>query len=130
MATPGVNLDALANLQADKLRKLIESLQGLAASRTERTPTLATPQRPPIPATAVGEEEAILWEQVSIGHVLLPERPLTRPPPPHNPINKRTLEYQTNPLNNPPTPDSTVAEICSIHQRTDYSAAYPYIFDL
>ena len=44
MATPGVNLDALASLQEDELQKLIESLQGLAASRQEETtPT----QQPP-----------------------------------------------------------------------------------
>ena len=55
MATPGVNLDALENLQAYKLQKLIESLQGLAASRTEGTPTPTTPQGLPTPATAAGE---------------------------------------------------------------------------
>ena len=87
MNTPGVNLDALANLQADELKKLTESLKGLAASSKEGTPTPETPQRPPIPATGAGEEEVIGWEQVVTGHVPLPERPPTRPPPPHNPIN-------------------------------------------
>ena len=50
------NLDALANLQADELRKLIENLQGIAASRLDRTPTPTTPQRLPIPASAAGDE--------------------------------------------------------------------------
>ena len=43
MATPGVKLDALENLQADYLRNLIKSLQGLATSRTEGSPTPTTP---------------------------------------------------------------------------------------
>ena len=111
MATPGLRLDALANLQAGELKKLIESLQGLAASRIEGTPTLTTPQRPPIPDTAAGEEEAIMWEQVGTGHFPLPESPPTRPPPHHNPNNERTLEDQT--INNPPKTNSTLAEICS-----------------
>ena len=128
MATPGANLDALANLQADELRKIIESPQGMAASRTEGTPTPTTPQRPPVPAKATGEEEAILREQVGTGHVPLPERPPTRPPPPQNPNNERTLEDQT--INNPPKPESTLAEICSRQQRKNALAAYPTIFDL
>ena len=33
MATAGMNLDAIASLQADELQKLIKSLQGLAVSR-------------------------------------------------------------------------------------------------
>ena len=58
MATPGMNLDALFSLQADELQKLIESLQGLAASRQEE----ATPTRQPrIPDSAPEEEEAIRW---------------------------------------------------------------------
>ena len=81
MATPGVNLDALANLQADDLRKIIESLQCLAASRTEVAPTQTTPRLPPTPTTAAGGEEAILWEQVGTVPVPLPYRPPTRPPP-------------------------------------------------
>ena len=53
MATPGMNIDALASLQADELRKLIKSLQGLAASRQEEAiPT----QQPPIPTSAPEEE--------------------------------------------------------------------------
>ena len=128
MATPGMNLDALANLQEDELRNIIESLQGLAASRTEGTPTPTISQLPPTPATSVGEEEAILWEKVGTGHVPLPERPPTRPPPPHDPTNERTLEDQT--IKNPPKPDSTLLEICSRQQRTNSLAAYPAIFDL
>ena len=54
MNTPGVNLDALANLQADELRKLIESQKGLASYRTEGAPKPTTPQRPPTPATTAG----------------------------------------------------------------------------
>ena len=59
MATTGANLEALANLQADKLQKIIKSLQGIVAARTgTNTPT--TPQPPHIPAATTGEEEAIL----------------------------------------------------------------------
>ena len=130
MATPGVNLDALSNLQVDKTRKLIQSLQGLAASRTDGTPTPTTPQCPPIPAAAAGEEELILWEQVGTGHVPLSERPPARPPPHHNPINERTLEDQTNPPSNLPTPDSSFIDICIRQQRTNSFSAYPAIFDL
>ena len=54
MATSSVNLDALANLQADELRKIIEILQSLAASRTEVATTPTTPRRPPTPSTAAG----------------------------------------------------------------------------
>ena len=62
-ATPGAKLQALANLQADKLQKLIEILQGIAAARTgTNTPT--APQPPHIPVATTGEEEVILWEQV------------------------------------------------------------------
>ena len=128
MATPGANLDALANLQADELRKIIESPQGMAASRTEGTPTPTTPQRPPTPDTAAGEEEAIMWEQVGTSHVPLLVRPPTRHLPPHEPTNERTLEDQT--IKNPPKPNSTLVEICSKQRRTNSLAAYPAIFDL
>ena len=107
MDTPGVNLDALANLQADETRKLIESLQGLAASRTEGAPTPTTPRRPPAPTAAAGEEEAIMWEQVGTCPVLLPDRQPTRPPA----TNEQTLEDRT--LNNMPNPDAAFADICS-----------------
>ena len=123
MATPGVNMDALANLQADELRKLIESLQDLAASRTEKTPTPTAPQPPPIPATAAGEEELILWEQVGTGHFPLLEGPPTIPPPPHNPINEWTIDNLENPLNNLPTPDSAFVDIFSRQQRENSLAA-------
>ena len=84
MATPGMNLDALSSLQADELRKLIESIQGLAASRQEET----TPTRqPPVHASATSEEEAIRWEQVGTGKVPVTEAPHTRPSPTHDPIN-------------------------------------------
>ena len=56
MATLGVNLEALANLQEDDLRKLIESLQGLAAASTWDDTTPTAPQTPHIPATTAGEE--------------------------------------------------------------------------
>ena len=115
MATPGVNLDALANLQTDELRNLIESLQGLSASRTEENPTLTAPQPPPIPVTAAGGKEAILWEQVSTGYVPLPKGPLTRPPPPHDPISKRIPDNLLKPPNHlcPSTPASTFTDVCS-----------------
>ena len=37
MSTPGANLEELANLQANELQKLIESLQGIAVARTGNT---------------------------------------------------------------------------------------------
>ena len=65
MATLGVNLEALASLPADELNKLIESLQGLAALRTDNEPhALPDPPQltaPHIPSTVAGEDEAILW---------------------------------------------------------------------
>ena len=60
MATPDVNIEALANLQEDELRKLIEILQGLVASRTGVNTAPTSPQPPRTPTTTVGEEEAIL----------------------------------------------------------------------
>ena len=124
MATPGVNLEALANLQADELIKLIEILQGLAASRTEGAPTPTTPRRPNTPTTSAGEEEAILWEQVGTGPVPLPDRPPVRPPP----TNKQTLEDRTR--NNLLNPDATFTDICRKQEKTNSLAAYPAIFDL
>ena len=59
MATPGANLKDLANIQADELHKIIDILQGLAASRTGTTST--APQPPQFPAETTVEEEAILW---------------------------------------------------------------------
>ena len=41
---PGINLEALASLQADELSKFIESLQGLAVERTA-----GEPPAPPTP---------------------------------------------------------------------------------
>ena len=58
MATPGMNLDALASLQADELQKLIESLQGIAAPRQEET---APTQPPLVHASTPEEEEEIMW---------------------------------------------------------------------
>ena len=44
MANAGMNLDSLESIQADDLRKLTESLQGLVAARQEgKTPTLQPP---------------------------------------------------------------------------------------
>ena len=84
MATPGSNLEALANLQANKLQKIIESLQDIAASRTGiNTPT--APQPPHIPTAKSVDEEAILWVKVSTGNVPPPEVPPIRPPPTHKP---------------------------------------------
>ena len=61
MANPGINLEALENFQTDDLRKLIESLQGLAAARTGDDAKPAVPNPPHIPVITAGEEEAILW---------------------------------------------------------------------
>ena len=47
MATPGASLEALKNLQADELEKLIERLQGIAVSRTGTTPTAPQPPHAP-----------------------------------------------------------------------------------
>ena len=61
MATAGMNMDALASLQADDIRNLTESLQGIAESRQEGiTPT----QQPPVHTSTTVEEEEIRWEQM------------------------------------------------------------------
>ena len=83
MATLGANLEALENIQADELQKLIESLKGISAARTGTIPT--APQPPHVPAATTGEEEAILWEQFSTGNVPPQEVPPTRPPPTNRP---------------------------------------------
>ena len=54
MATPGSNLEALANLQANKLQKTIESLQCIAEAR-KGTNTPTAPQHPHV-AAKTGEE--------------------------------------------------------------------------
>ena len=69
MATPSINLDALASLQTDYLQKLIEILQGIVASRQEEYPT----QQPPIPDSTLEEEEAIRWEHVGPDQVPIPK---------------------------------------------------------
>ena len=88
MATPSMNLDALASFQADELRKLIESLQGLAESRQGGTTPM---QQPPIHALTPAEEEAIRWEQVGTGRIPVTEATHTRSPPTHDHINTQTL---------------------------------------
>ena len=103
MATPGVNLESLANLQSDDLRKLIERPQGLVAARTGKETTPTAPQPPHTPATTAGEEEAILWEQVRTGHVPTPEVPPTRPPPPHDYTQGQTREELATPPRSPST---------------------------
>ena len=106
MPPPGMNLDALASLQEDEIRKLIESLQGLAASRQEETtPT----QKPPVHASAPEEEEAIRWGQLVTGQVPFTEAPHTRPPPTHDPINVQTLAVGKTPSDLfPPSQVSTL----------------------
>ena len=52
-ATGAMNLDAVAGLQADELKKLIESLQGLAAARQEPT------QQSPMQAETAPVEDEI-----------------------------------------------------------------------
>ena len=64
MATAGMNIDAIASLQADELQKLVESLQGLVASRQEGpTPT----QQPPGNTATKAAEEEIQWEKLGAG---------------------------------------------------------------
>ena len=53
MATPGANLESLANLQANELQNLIVSLQGIAAARTGTIPT--APQPPHVPSATTVE---------------------------------------------------------------------------
>ena len=132
MATPGVNLEALANLQADEIRKLIKSLQGLAAARTGKNTAPTAPQPPPIPATTVRQEEAILWEQVGTGNTSPPEVPPIRPPPPHNFTQGQKMDELANPSPPllPPKSASTFAETCSKQQRENSLDVYPVIFDL
>ena len=128
MATAGMNLDAIASLQADELQKLIKSLQGIAASRQEGpTPT----QQPPVHTLTTAAEEEIRWEQMGAGQLPVTEEPHTRPPPTHNPVSTQTLARE-NPQSDPcPPPQiAAFADVCSQQQRTDSVAAYPAIFDL
>ena len=109
MATAGMNMDALARLQADELRKLIEILQGLAASRQEgTTPT----QQPPVHTSTTVEEEEIRWEQMGTGRLPVTEAPHTRSPPTHDPVSAQTLAGE-NTLSDPcPPPQvATFAEV-------------------
>ena len=101
---------------------------GLAVCMQEET----TPTRqPPIPTSAPEEEEAIRWEQVGTEQVSITEAPHTRPPPSHEPINKRILAVANPPSNpRPLSPASMFAEVCSKQQRTNSLAAYSAIFDL
>ena len=44
MVTPGANIEALANIQADELQNIIKSLQGIATARMGmNTPTAPQP---------------------------------------------------------------------------------------
>ena len=128
MASTGMNLDALTSLQAGDLQKLIESLQGLAASWQEGlTPT----QQPPIHTPTTAEEEEIRWEQMGAGRLPVTEEAHTRPPPTHNPVSTQTLAGENPPSDPRPPPQvATFAEVYSQQQRTDSLAAYPFIFDL
>ena len=64
MATAGMNLDAIASLHTYELQKLIESLQGLAASSQEGpTPTRQLPDN----TSTTAAEEEIRWEQLGAG---------------------------------------------------------------
>ena len=128
MATAGMKLDALASLQADELRKLIKSLQRLAASMQEGT----TPKRhPPVHTSTTAEEEEIRWEQMVAGRLPVTEDPHTRPPPTHDPISTQTLAGENTTSYSRPSPQvATFSEVFSQQQRTDSLSAYPAIFDL
>ena len=91
MATLGANLKAMANLQANEFQKIIKSLQVIAEARTVMN-TLTAPQPPHIPAATTGEEEAIIWEQVSTDNVPPPEVLPTRPPQTCGPNPGQTRE--------------------------------------
>ena len=119
-----MNLDAVAGLQADELKKLIESLQGLAAARQEPT------QQSPMQAETAPVEDEIQWEQLSTGrgqttappHVSAPLTPTTAGT---QPLTRESIQT------NIPLPQvATLAEVCSQQQRTESLAAYPEIFDL
>ena len=146
MAPLGVNLEALASLQADELINLIESLRFLAAARTAEEapapPAPTQPTAPQIPTTTAGEDKAIIWEQVGTDLVPTLEVPPHRPPPPVDPTQGQTREDTANPHYLPPLPPlslkvqgpprsaSTSAETCSNQRVTNSLAAYPTIFDL
>ena len=124
-ATETMNLDAIAGLQADKLQKLTESLQGLAAARQEPT------RQPPVQTETTSAEEEIRWEQLGAGRLPASEEPQARPPPTQNTVSTQPLARenpQSKPL--PPPQAAAFAEVCSKQQRTDSLAAYPSIFDL
>ena len=124
-ATETMNLDAIAGLQADKLQKLTESLQGLAAARQEPT------RQPPVQTETTSAEEEIRWEQLGAGRLPASEEPQARPPPTQNPVITKPLARES-PQSNPRSPPqvATLAEVCSQQQRTYYLAAYPAIFYL
>ena len=111
MATAGMNLDAIASLQADELQKLIEILQGLAASRQEGpTPT----QQQPVNTATTAAEEEIWWEQIGAGQFPVSEEPHTRPPPTHNPVSMQTLAREKPQSDSRPPPQvAKFSEVCA-----------------
>ena len=130
MANPGANVEALANLQADELQKLSESLQGIAAARTGVTPT--DPQPSTVPAETTGEGGSILWEKVSTGNVVPQEVPPTRPPTTNGP---NTVQKRDDPAISPQPLltqqyATTLSETFSKQRQENALTAYPAIFDL
>ena len=81
--TEGINLDAIASLQADEHQKLIKNLQGLAASRQEPT------RQPPVHTATTSAEEEIQWEQMGARQPPVSEDPQARPPSIHNPVSTK-----------------------------------------
>ena len=113
-ATEIMNLDAIASLQADELQKLIESLQGLAASRQEPT------RQPPVQTAIPPAEEEIRWEQLGAERLLASEEPQARPPPTQNTVSTQPLARESTQSDPHPQPQvATFAELCSQQQRTD-----------
>ena len=128
MESQRLNAAALVGIQANELNKLIDILQGLAADRSNTTPTqVPTTPAPPaqtlretlIYVAASGKEEAILWEQVGTGQVLPPEAPITGLPsdggantitPPLPPLAPQR-QGQTG------QPTSTLEGICTNQRR-------------
>ena len=129
MATSGASLKALVNLQADELQKIIKILQGLAAARTGTTQTAQQP--PHVPAATTGEEEGILWEQLSTGNVPPQEVP-TRPPTTNIPnIGETWDETGITPLPLLTQQSAkTFSEMCNKQGQENAMAEYPAIFDL
>ena len=102
----GMNLSTLTIPHADDLQKLIESLQGLSASRQESpSPT----RQPPVQTPTTAEEEENRLELMGAGQLPVTEKAHTRPPPTHNPVSTQTRARE---LAKRPLPAAPSCNVC------------------